>query len=81
MILRGGDDMNKIQARLAMVDKATMQGVTTQTPAEIRVHKGIRRVVLDLGDGRMVMQLDRGNATELVKQIAAICLAMPKPKE
>jgi hypothetical protein len=73
--------MNTIQARLAAVDKNTMQGVTVQAPTEIRVHKGIRRVVLDIGGGRMVLQLDRENATELAKQITAICLAMPKSKE
>lgn len=71
----------KIYGRLAAVSKATMGGVTTQSIAEISVNRGVRRVVLDVDGGRMVMQLDRANATALAKQIAAICLAMKYKEE
>ncbi len=71
----------KIYGRLAAVSRATMGGVTTQSIVEISVNRGVQRIVLDVDGGRMVMQLDRANATELVKQITAICLAMKYKEE
>ncbi len=71
----------KIYGRLAAVSRATMGGVTVQSIVEISVNRGVRRAVLDIDGGRLVMQLDRANATELVKQITAICLAMKYKEE
>lgn len=71
----------KIYGRLAAVSRATMGGVTVQSVMEISVNRGVRRVVLDVDGGRMVMQLDRANAVALVKQIAAICMAMKYKEE